>query len=625
MTSPSSAARLIISGLAALSCFFGNARCASAAEWRSRSIYQVVTDRFAYGDGSGDSTPPPCAVINGLYCGGTWHGIRSKLDYIQGMNFDAIWISPVVAQLPQMTGDGMAYTAYWQQDLYALNPNFGTADDLRQLISDIHARGMLIMLDIVVKYNTLATISSCSSFVDPSSHMAYAGPGWDVDHRVLNPFNNGKYYHDYCTVDDPTNQTNTQECYLGDWKVTLADLRTEDPDVRDMFGEWISQMVSNYSIDGLRIDTAINVEPSFFPDFVDSAGVFATGEVMQGDNSLACRWADAIGSILNYPIYYTLTRAFQNSEGSIDDLVATIESAKMNCQDTTTLGSFSENHDVPRFANYTDDMALAQNIIAYTILADGIPIIYQGQEQHMNGDVNPYVNRAPLWAAGYDTSALLYQHIATLNRFRQHAVRIGKRYTTYMNEVIYQDLHSLAMRKGHDGKQVITVLNNNGVTAAYFLLEITGHGFSPGTHLTEVLTCTDTTVNGSGYLNVPMFAGTPKVLYPTDLLEGSALCGRSDGSETTPRSTTSTEAVTTTMHGHPTILSTVHVSPVPATTTSPPDGTASPSRPTHTHKALGHGHVVAHNLPMVLAAAVGATVASAGYLAAGDLLDAGQI
>ncbi|KAK3069317.1 hypothetical protein LTR53_012438, partial [Teratosphaeriaceae sp. CCFEE 6253] len=283
MISSSSAARLIISGLAALSCFFGNARCASAAEWRSRSIYQVVTDRFAYGDGSGDSTPPPCAVINGLYCGGTWQGIRSKLDYVQGMNFDAIWISPVVAQLPQMTGDGMAYTAYWQQvslsfgscpvyadpythlleDLYALNPNFGTADDLRQLISDIHARGMLVMLDIVV------------------NHMAYAGPGWDVDHRVLNPFNDGKYYHDYCTVDDPTSQTNTQECYLGDWKVTLADLRTEDPDVRDMFGEWISQMVSNYSIDGLRIDTAINVEPSFFPDFVDSAGVFATGEVMQ--------------------------------------------------------------------------------------------------------------------------------------------------------------------------------------------------------------------------------------------------------------------------------------------------------------------------------------------------------
>ncbi len=47
-----------------------------------------------------------------------------------------------------------------------------------------------------------------------------------------------------------------------------------------------------------------------------------------------------------YPIYYTLTRAFKSTQGSIGDLVATIKSAKANCKDTTVLGSFSENHDV---------------------------------------------------------------------------------------------------------------------------------------------------------------------------------------------------------------------------------------------------------------------------------------
>lgn len=103
-------------------------------------------------------------------------------------------------------------------------------------------------------------------------------------------------------MDDPGNATNTEVCWLGDWKVSLADLRTEDADVQAMFGDWIEQMVANYSIDGLRIDTSINVEPSFFPGFMDSAGVFAVGEVMQGDDSLACKWADAIGSILNVSI-----------------------------------------------------------------------------------------------------------------------------------------------------------------------------------------------------------------------------------------------------------------------------------------------------------------------------------
>lgn len=87
------------------------AQAADAAEWRRRSIYQVMTDRFAYGNGTDEEDAPACAVEQGLYCGGTWKGITSKLDYIQGMNFDAIWISPVVKQLPQRTGDGEAYTA----------------------------------------------------------------------------------------------------------------------------------------------------------------------------------------------------------------------------------------------------------------------------------------------------------------------------------------------------------------------------------------------------------------------------------------------------------------------------------------------------------------------------------
>ncbi|KAK0851648.1 hypothetical protein LTR03_003905 [Friedmanniomyces endolithicus] len=611
MTSFPCAAHLLSLSLLALSHFFGTASCASAAQWRSRSIYQVLTDRFVHDDGSDNSTLIPCAVEQGLYCGGQWSGIKSRLDYIQGMGFDAVWISPITAQLPQRTGDGEAYTGYWQQDLYALNSKFGTAEELKDLIGEMHSRGMYIMLDLVV------------------NHFGYAGPGWDVDYSVLNPFNDRKYYHNYCTVDDPGNATNTEVCWLGDWKVSLADLRTEDADVQAMFGDWIEQMVANYSIDGLRIDTSINVEPSFFPGFMDSAGVFAVGEVMQGDDSLACKWADAIGSILNYPIYYTLTRAFKSTQGSIGDLVATIKSAKANCKDTTVLGSFSENHDVPRFANYTDDMALAKNIITYTFLADGIPIIYQGQEQHMNGGISPYMNRAPLWKTGYDTTAPLYQHIATLNTFRQHVIKQSANYTTFVNEVIYQDLHSLGMRKGPTGEQVITVLNNNGVTAAYFLLEMTGHGFKPGTHLTEIQTCASITINETGFLNVPMFAGTPKILYPTDLLHNSTLCNSSTSkpSDPSPSSTTLTETKSTTVNGRPTVVvSTAIVVPIPATTTAggEPQSTAGSAGPAHSHLALGVAPALHEpNLPLMVSAAMAATVASAGFLAGAELLGQG--
>jgi alpha-amylase len=75
----------------------------SAAEWRSQSIYQVVTDRFARTD---LSTTASCNTADQVYCGGTWQGLISKLDYIQGMGFTAVWISPVVKQVEGNSQDG---------------------------------------------------------------------------------------------------------------------------------------------------------------------------------------------------------------------------------------------------------------------------------------------------------------------------------------------------------------------------------------------------------------------------------------------------------------------------------------------------------------------------------------
>ena len=121
---------------------------ASAADWRSRSIYQVLTDRFARTDGS---TSASCQTADRAYCGGSWKGITNHLDYIQGMGFDAVWISPITEQLQGSTPDGTAYHGYWQQNIYELNSNFGTADDLRGLSNALHARGMVrkIACDIV--------------------------------------------------------------------------------------------------------------------------------------------------------------------------------------------------------------------------------------------------------------------------------------------------------------------------------------------------------------------------------------------------------------------------------------------------------------------------------------------
>lgn len=63
---------------------------ADAADWRSRSIYQLLTDRFARRDGS---TTAACVTEDRRYCGGTFQGIINQLDYIQGMGFTAVSLS----------------------------------------------------------------------------------------------------------------------------------------------------------------------------------------------------------------------------------------------------------------------------------------------------------------------------------------------------------------------------------------------------------------------------------------------------------------------------------------------------------------------------------------------------
>ena len=280
-----------------------------------------MTDRFSLGDGASYQSNG-CPTLLGPYCGGQWRGIMDNLDYIQGMNFDAIWMSPIVANLPQLTDDGTSYAGYWQQNLYDINTRYGTAEDLHALIDAIHDRGMLFMMDVVV------------------NHMAFSGH--KVNYDVLNPFNDEKYYHSYCEIDySGNNLTSLQDCWLGSWWVPLVDLKTELPEVQEMFGDWISGMVANYSVDGLRIDAGANVEPEFFTNFVKSAGVFATAEVYLSNDTEACKWQDTVGSIINYPLYWPLTSAFQ-PKGNFTDLVAMMESQKTTCKDTTLQTTFSE-------------------------------------------------------------------------------------------------------------------------------------------------------------------------------------------------------------------------------------------------------------------------------------------
>ncbi|KAH7413339.1 alpha-amylase [Cadophora sp. MPI-SDFR-AT-0126] len=496
------------SGILALATFTSSVSALSAAQWRSQSIYQVITDRFARTDGSTTAT---CNTGDGIYCGGSWRGIINKLDYIQNMGFTAIWISPIVKNLEGNSADGESYHGYWAQDIYSLNDHFGTEQDLLDLSAALHGRGMYLMVDVV------------------TNHMGYLGCGNCVDYSVFNPFNSKSYYHDFCLIN--YNDVNSiKNCWQGDNTVSLPDLRTEDSAVLNVWKAWITDLVAKYGIDGLRLDSAQQVDNAFLDPFETAAGVYVVGEVFNGDPNYVCPYQNDVSGMMNYPAYFWIRQAFESTSGSISNLINGINTMKSTCSDTTLLGSFMENHDVPRFASVTSDFSLAKNAIAFTILADGIPIIYEGQEQHYTGGDVPY-NRDAIWYSGYSTTSPLYTFIASLNQIRNRAIFKDSTYLTYKAYPIYSDSTTIAMRKGFTGYQIIGVFSNLGAGGGAYTLALgsSATGFTAGMQVVEIVGCTVYTVDGSGNLQVGMQGGLPRVFYPLAQLSGSGVCSAVTG------------------------------------------------------------------------------------------------
>ncbi|KAF2168578.1 glycoside hydrolase family 13 protein [Zasmidium cellare ATCC 36951] len=493
--------------LSTLASFSGLASALTPAQWRTQSIYQVMTDRFARTDGS---TSASCDVNN--YCGGTYQGLINKLAYIQNMGFTAIWISPIVENIPQSTADGSAYHGYWAQNIYNVNTNFGAASDLVALSNALHNRGMYLMVDIV------------------TNHFAQANTRANFNASAVGaPFNNVSMYHTPCDI-DYNNQTSIEQCWQGDNIVALADVRTEDSNVQALWNSWIPQLVSNYTIDGLRIDSAKHVTPSSLSALQSAAnGMHVLGEVYSGDPSYLCPYQSTITGLMNYPAYFWITQAFKSTSGNMTTLATGINTLKSTCKDVTLLGSFLENHDNPRFPALTSDQSLIRNAVSFALLQDGIPILYQGQEQKLYGGSVPY-NREALWSTAYSTSssATLYPFITTLNKIRAWAIKKDAAYITYNAWPIYTDTSTIIMRKGNANAQVVSVFTNRGASAktATLTLGATNSGFVKYQSVMDVVACKSFTTDSKGNLGVTITSGLPQVFYPTSALKRSGICNQ---------------------------------------------------------------------------------------------------
>jgi glycosidase len=187
----------------------------SPTAWEDQVLYFLLVDRFSDGKETGyrdlkgnivgTGTTPlfrPADARNavqteadaarwrdagGRYVGGTLAGVTSKLGYLERMGVTALWLSPIFKQVAFQE----TYHGYGVQDYLQVNPRFGTAGDLKQLVDTAHARGMRVILDIILNHTGDVFTYNANRYLntDQSGHQ-FLDPRWDGSLYDVRGFNN---------------------------------------------------------------------------------------------------------------------------------------------------------------------------------------------------------------------------------------------------------------------------------------------------------------------------------------------------------------------------------------------------------------------------------------------------
>ena len=400
---------------------------------------------------------------------------------------DRIWISPITKQIEETTVYGEAYHGYWQEDMYSLNSRYGTASDLCDLSDALHARGMALMVDVVVNH-----------FGSPQT----------VDFSKYVPFNDGSFFHAERFITNFEDQNLVETGWVGNSSVPLPDLDTENEVVIATLHQWVSNLVQTFRIDGLRLDTVKHVRKDFWPAFVQSAGVFAMGEVLSGNPKYLASYQQYTGGLLDYAAYYPLLRALSSGGNMTELMNLTAPTYRGLFTDSQLLGTFMENHDMPRFpGRISKDPAVLHNAMAYTMLSDGIPIIYYGQEQGFEGGDDPE-NREALWSSSYKYTALS-EFLRTLNKARRIAWSAG--FGSNLSRGVALETTHMVTQKG----PLLLGLTNTGCQVVNKSMSFPVQ-FPAGTIMVDVLTSQCAVVVKST-ITISFVEGAPRVFLPLSL------------------------------------------------------------------------------------------------------------
>lgn len=250
--------------------------------WEGANLYFLMTDRFNNGDKSNDinfGRTKKTGKLRGFE-GGDLKGITQKIDegYFDKLGVNAIWFTPIVEQIhdgvDEGTGLSYGFHGYWTRDWTNLDPNFGTKQDLKELVEKAHAHGIRILLDGVINHTGPVTDTDTAWPAD------WVRTGPQCDYQSFLTTTECTLVKNLPDIRTESNAAVSLPPFLVEkWKsegrydkeVASLDaffLRTGYPRAPKYYIiKWLTDYITEFGIDGYRADTVKHTDESVWADF----------------------------------------------------------------------------------------------------------------------------------------------------------------------------------------------------------------------------------------------------------------------------------------------------------------------------------------------------------------------
>jgi alpha-amylase len=467
--------------------------------WESATVYFLLTDRFQNGNTANDHNyhrTKPTGKLRGFE-GGDLRGVIQKIDegYFDALGINAIWMTPVVEQIhdgvDEGTGFSYGFHGYWTRDWTALDPNFGTAADLKELVDKAHAHGIRVLLDAVVNHTGPVTPEDAvypETWVRTSPKCTYKSYDTYISCTLVENLPDVKTESDN-SVQIPTFLADKWK-EEGRYEAEMASLNqfftsTGYPQApRYYIMKWLSDYITKYGIDGYRVDTAKHTSEYVWADFkkicdakfaeykknnptkvVDNNPFFTVGEVYGyniGDK-LAYNFGDRRVNYFANGFTGLINFDFRNeAKLAYEPLFSKYSTILQNDLKGHTVMNYISSHDDSYPFDKKRDRAFES--ATKLLLAPGIAQVYYGDESARSLDIEGTQGDATLrsfmnWEAIQkdEFSQNVLKHWQKLGVFRKNHPAVGAGIHQKINDKNY--VFSRKWTQGKYSDQVVVGLD----------------------------------------------------------------------------------------------------------------------------------------------------------------------